>query len=80
MTPNRIQFELKERRIQQKKIAQQLGVSEMTVSRVIHQQLISDRVMRAVAEAIGRDHRAVFPEYYFSEAQRSTSKKKEVNA
>lgn len=74
MTPLDIQFELKKQNITQKEIARGAGVSEMTVSRVIRKQLISDRVMRAVAQAIKRDHRAVFPEYYFGPKHRVTSK------
>ena len=74
MTPLEIQFELKKREVRQKEIARELRVSEMTVSRVINKQLVSDRVMKAVAGAIKRDHRAVFPEYYFGPKRRTTSK------
>lgn len=74
MTPLEIQFELKKRGVKQKEIARRLGISENTVSRVINQQLISDRVMKEVAKAIGWDHRAVFPRYYYAPAKRSTSK------
>jgi len=74
MTPLDIQIELKKLSITQKEIAQELGVSEMIVSKVINKQMISDRVMRAVARAIHWDHRAVFPEYYFGPKRRATSK------
>jgi DNA-directed RNA polymerase specialized sigma subunit len=73
MTPLEIQFELKKKEVRQKEIARELKVSEMTVSRVINKQLVSDRVMKAVAGAIKRDHRAVFPEYYFGPKRRTTS-------
>jgi len=74
MTPNRIQYELKERGITQKKIAQKLGISEMVVSKVINKLIVSDRVMRAVGEEIGVDHKKIFAEYYFQPPKRSTSK------
>lgn len=65
MHPADIQAELKKRGITQKQIALELEVSEFHVSAVINKERPSDRVMRAVAQAIGRDHREVFPEYYF---------------
>jgi len=74
MTPLEIQFELKKRGITQRQIARELGVSEMVVSKVVNQQLVSDRVMRGVAEALGYDHRAVFPKYYLMPGKRKTSK------
>lgn len=70
MTPLEIQFELKKRGITQKSIAQELDVSEMTISKVINKAMVSDRVMRAVSKALGQDHRAIFPEYYFSKKRR----------
>ena len=63
-TPARIQYLLKERGITQKRIAQEEGVSEMSISDVIHHKLVSNRLMRAVARRIGADHRAVFSWYY----------------
>ena len=74
MNPIKIREELKKHKLTQKEIARQIGVSEMSVSKVINGQMVSDRVMRAVARAINWDHRAVFPEYYFEPARRSTSK------
>jgi transcriptional regulator with XRE-family HTH domain len=74
MTPLDIKYEIKKHKKTQKQIAREIGVSEMTVSKVVNHLMISDRVMRSVAEAIGRDHRAVFPEYYFGPKQRRTSK------
>lgn len=59
-----IQYELKKLRITQKSIARELGVSEMTVSKVIRKQIISNRVMRSVSRIINKDYRAIFPEYY----------------
>ena len=74
MTPIEIKEKLKERKIKQREIARQCGVSEMQVSRIVNRKEISDRVMQAVARAIDMDHRAVFPEYYFGPRRRSTSK------
>lgn len=74
MTPLQRQFALKEKGITQCQIARKLGVHEMSVSDVIRGVRVSDRIMRGIAAAIGRDHRAVFPEYYFQAPKRSTSK------
>ena len=70
MHPADIQAELKKRDITQAAIAEELEVTEFHVSEVINKHRISDRVMKAVAEKIGMDHRAVFPEYYFSQKRR----------
>jgi len=74
MTPLERQFELKKKGITQKEIAEGLGVSQMIVSKVINGQMISDRVMKAVAAAMNQDHRYVFAEYYFGPKRRATSK------
>ena len=64
MEPIDIQYELKKRGIMQKDIARAVGVSDNVISKVVNKHMVSDRVMRAVAKAIGRNHRKVFPEYY----------------
>jgi len=74
MTPLDIKYEIKKANKTQKEIARKIGVSDMSVSKVVNHKMVSDKVMRAVAEAIGRDHRAVFPEYYFGPRRRTTSK------
>ncbi|HSW39212.1 MAG TPA: helix-turn-helix transcriptional regulator [Acidobacteriota bacterium] len=74
MKPETIKKKLKEHKVYQKDIAARLGISEMTVSKVVRKRDVSDRIMRAVSEAIGEDYRRVFPEYYNSPAKRSTSK------
>jgi len=68
MHPADIQAELKKNGVTQTSIACDLGVSPFHVSAVIHNPTVrqSDRVMQAVAKAIRRDHREVFPTYYFS--------------
>jgi len=72
MHPADIQAELKKKGVTQASIAQDLGVSQYHVSGVIHdpEKRQSDLVMRAVAKAIGRDHREVFPAYYFNVKRR----------
>jgi transcriptional regulator with XRE-family HTH domain len=74
VTPLERQFELKKKGITQKAIAEELGVAQMIVSKVINGQMVSDRVMRAVAAAMHLDHRYVFAEYYFGPKRRATSK------
>lgn len=76
MTSGEIQKKLKENGWTQKAIAENLEppVSEMTVSKVIHRIIVSSRVMRAIADKVGEDHREVFPEYFLQPPKRSTSK------
>lgn len=74
MTPQEIQNALRKNKSTQKAIAGRLGVSEMSVSRVIHRLSTSDRIMGAVARAIGKPKTHVFPDYYYGPKRRSTSK------
>ena len=74
MTPLERQFELKKQGVTQKQIAEGLGVSEMVVSKVINDQMVSDRVMKAVAAAMKLDPYYVFAKYYFGPKRRATSK------
>ena len=74
MKPIDIQYELKKKKITQKSIAQELGISEMVVSKVINKLIVSDRVMRAVAVKLNESHKRVFSEYYLQPPKRSTSK------
>lgn len=74
MTPARIQYELKKRKITQKMIADQEGVHPISVSRAVSRDMVSDRLMRAISKAINKDHRQVFGEYYLQPPKRSTSK------
>lgn len=74
MTPLEIQYRLKLKKITQKSIAARLGVSEMSVSDVVNKNIVSDRIMRAVAEAIGEDYLLVFAEYYLSPPKRKPRK------
>ena len=74
MTPIERQYALKKLGITQKKIAEAEGVAEMSVSKCINDLMVSDRLMKAIAKAIGEHHALVFPKYYLRPAQRSTSK------
>lgn len=65
MTPAQIRYELDVLGITQKSIAIEEGVSENMISLVVRKKSTSDRLMRAVAKNIRRDHREVFPEHYF---------------
>ncbi len=59
-----IQYMLKRKGVTQKALAEKHGVSEMTISRVIHQKLISDRLFRAISKEIGLDPKVAFADYY----------------
>lgn len=77
MTPEKRKAALRKLGITQKMIAEKLGVSEMSVSRQVNNRdnySVSDRIMTAIAEAIGRPKERVFPEYYLGAPKRSTSK------
>jgi len=78
MQPIDIQYELKKKGISQKSIAIDLGCSDMSVSSVIAKRLQSDRIMRAVADAIGRDRMVVFPEHYCKTYRRKRRVKDEA--
>ena len=74
MEPIDIQYQLKKRQITQKQIADALAVSQNAISKVVNKLTISDRIMRHIADLIGRDRRDVFPEYYKAPPKRITSK------
>ena len=76
MTPEQIQKALKKHGITQKVIAARIGVADMSVSRIVNKRpgSTSDRIMAAVAQAIGLPKERVFPEYYLGPRRRRTSK------
>jgi len=74
MHPADIKSALEKKKVTQKDIAKELGVSAMSVSTIIHRHRRSDRIMRAVAAAIGREPWQVFPDYYMQRPKRKTSK------
>ena len=73
-----IKVELLRRGITQVEIAAELGVAQGTVSRVISKKDVSDRIMRVVAEKIGKQPEEVFPEYYLRPPKRSWERKAAV--
>jgi len=66
MHPADIKSEIEKADLTQRDISQQLGVSPTHVSEVINKGVNrpSDRVMRFIAEKIGRSPDEVFPGYY----------------
>jgi len=74
MTPLDRQFALKRKGITQHQIAIDHGVSDIAVSDVVLGHMVSDRIMRGIAAALGEDVRLVFPEYYLRPPKRNTSK------
>ena len=78
MHPADIQAALKRKGITQKEIAEDLKVSEMAVSLVVNQIMVSDRLMRAIADRVEKDPLVIFSKYYLSAAKRSTSKNKKA--
>lgn len=70
MTSEEIRMELFKRRKQvtMSSIARELGVSHVSVINVINKTAISNRIMEAVARAIGKDKEYVFPEYFLKKA------------
>jgi transcriptional regulator with XRE-family HTH domain len=74
MSPLEIQFALRKKNITQKALALRIGVSEMSVSDVINGKRVSDRIMRAIAEALGKNYLLVFPRYYLRPPRRNMSK------
>ncbi len=74
MTPNKIIYLLKEKGVAQKDIAAELGIWPINISNVIHRKIVSDRVMRKIAEKLGCHYWDVFPEYYRQPPKRRTSK------
>ena len=64
LDPYDIQAMLKRKGITQKDLAKRIGVSEMTLSKAIHFDIVSERVFQGVADAIGMDRRQVFAWYY----------------
>ena len=74
MTPAYRQMLLKEKGITQKQIANEEGVSEMSISKEMNDGNVSDRLRRAIAKKLGLPVAKVFPAYYNSPPARSTSK------
>lgn len=70
MSPEEIRIELfkNRKRVTMSRIARDVGVSRQAVSYVINRKFVSERIMRAVSDAIGRDPKYVFPERFIKKA------------
>ena len=64
LEPIDIQCHLWKAGISQKDLARRAKVSEMTISKVVRFEMVSERIFKLVADAIGMDHRQVFAWYY----------------
>ncbi|MEJ2725423.1 MAG: hypothetical protein P8175_12415 [Deltaproteobacteria bacterium] len=66
MTPEEIRIELFKRRkeINMAMIARDLGCTRQAIGAVIDRKIVSRRIMEAVSNAIKRDKKYVWPEYY----------------
>jgi hypothetical protein len=62
------------RRIARKVLADKLGVTAFHSSEIVDKRRILDRVMKAIAEKIGRGHRESFPAHNFSSPKWKTLK------
>ena len=64
MTPQDIQNAIADKGLNQAAIARAIGLSTVTVSGVIRGKTVSRRVHIAIAEAIGRDVKEIWPDLY----------------
>ena len=62
------------RKITRKVLAGKLGVTAFHGSEIVDKRRILDRVMKAIAEKIGRGHRESFPAHNFSSPKWKTLK------
>lgn len=73
MHPADIQAALKKKGYSQAKLARELGLHPVSISRVILGKEVSNRIMNAVAVIIGQPVQFIFPDYYLSPPKRKTS-------
>ncbi len=66
MTSEEIRLELYKRRktSSQSSIARSLGITRQAVASTIDRVIVSQRIMAAIAKAIGQPVEYVFPEYF----------------
>jgi len=74
MTPAYRQYLLKSKGITQKQIAQELGISQMNVSKEMNDDPRSHRTRCYIAKKLGLPVDQVFPGYYGRPPRRTTSK------
>lgn len=75
MHPADIKAALEKKGLTQKQIAKDLKVHPNSVSRVVRQEAVSDRIMKYISAAIDKHPTEVFPEYYLSPPKRRNSKR-----
>jgi len=63
MDPIDIQYELRKRNILQSQIAEEAGVSAVSISKVIRGKFGSARLMEIISRKLGKDPREVFENY-----------------
>ena len=63
MEPEKIRYELKIRKESMAGIGRKVGVSRMSVCRVVWHQMVSRKIMDAVAAAIEQKPESIFPRY-----------------
>lgn len=82
MKPDEIRVELKKikKTLNQAQIARALNppVTQVAIMRVINKEFVSIRIMQAVADAIGRDKKYVFPEYFIKKTHNAHEKQEEI--
>ena len=67
-----IQYQLRKKGLMPKDMAAKHNVNQVQISKVVNKLMVSDRIMRAIAEAIDKDHVEVFPEYYLNPPKRTS--------
>jgi len=75
MTPEYRQYLLKKKGITQGQIAQELGISQMSVSKDMNDDPRSHRTRCHIAKKLGLPVDQVFPDYYGRPPRRKTSKR-----
>ena len=76
MNPKEIRIALIRAGVSQAAIARELGVAPSAVCRIIDGILISDRVRRAIAAAIGIDIKRIWPSTYLYSSPRKPGRPK----
>lgn len=66
MTPKDIKDALYEKGLNQAAIARAINVTPGCVNRAVHDRDVQTRVMKAIAEAIGRDVKEVWPQHFLN--------------
>ena len=65
-TPKQIRLEMLRKDVSASGLSRQLEVTQSTLYKVIEGLSVSDRIRRAIAEAVGRDVREIWPSAYMS--------------